>query len=171
MRFIPALAVAAALACTTAQAATITDSSATVGLFFGDIYADATAPVSSGPALTYASLSGGTGYAPMFAVSLENGSDQLLFAETDDWSFAGGNTLSFLFDLADSSAFGDWLRVTFTLAETVADPFGFDTAVTTSAQMTITSGSDIPAVPVPAALPLMLGALAMGAGLAARRKG
>lgn len=170
MRSLISLAAAAILACSAAQAATITDDSATVGLFFGDIYAESTAPVSAEVPLTYASVSGGQGFAPLFALSLENGTDQTLFAETDDWSFDGSNVLSFLFDLAPGSTFGDWLRVSFVLDEAIADPFGFDTDLVTTARMEITSGSDIPAVPVPATLPLLMGALAAGSVLAARRR-
>lgn len=169
MRSLLSLTAAAFLAGTAAHAVTITDPSATVSLWSGDIYAEALAPVSPDLALTYATVNGGLTFTPSFALSLENGTDQLLFAQTDSWSFDGDKVLSFLFDLEDGSSFGDWISVTFTFADSITDPFGLNTDISSGAAMSIASGTDVPAVPVPATLPLLLGALAAGSAFLRRR--
>lgn len=156
-----------------AQAATITDDAAYVGLFGGDIYSKSTAPVSADMAVSAVFLTGGLGFTPLVALELMTGNDRFLLAETSDWSLSDENVLSFRFDLEHSNALGDWLTVEYALGAAVADPF--NPAVPDAdvmARMTITTGVDVPAVPVPvpATLPLLLGALGVGAA-ALRRKG
>ena len=164
------LILAAALSATTAaQAATLRDDAAAVFLAAGDIYVDAAAPVSPDFAVSYASLSGGEGFAPKFALSLENGAAQLLFAETDSWTLADDHVLRFDFDLAEGSPFGDWLSVTLTFDSALADPFGPGADFVGTAAFALESGTSLPAVPVPAALPLLLGALGAGAAVLRRR--
>lgn len=171
MRALASLAAAAFLAGTAAQATTITADAADIMLAWGDIYAETTAPVSADLALTAVYVTGGTGFSPMFGLELWNAGTQLLFTETNDWAFDGDKVLSFYFDIEDSLAalYGDMLTLTFTFADSVLDPFGFDTDIITTAQMSITDNTALPAVPVPATLPLLLGALAAGSALLRRK--
>lgn len=172
MRMLATLTAAAILATSAAQAFTITDNAAFLGLWGGDIYAESSAPVSADVAVTAAYVTGGLGFSPLVALELENGADRFLMLESDNWSLDAGNVLSFLFDLGVGSSYGDWLKLTFTLDDVISDPFGLDTFFdTSSAQMVITTGTDMPApVPVPAALPLLLGALGAVAAVGRRRK-
>ncbi|MFT3688405.1 hypothetical protein [Paenirhodobacter sp.] len=157
MRF--PLILTAVLAGTAAQAGTITDPAADVALWGGDIIATATAPVSADIAVDDVFLSGGPGQS--YALSIGHGGTELLFAETGSYSYDGDRALSFLFDLNGDATFGDWLKVTYTFAEPVSDG-------AFAADMTVTWGADLPAVPLPATLPLLICALAGGAAL--RRK-
>lgn len=174
MRFlslIAALLLGASLS--TAHAASITDDAAAVTLWGGDIVAEAAAPLSDDPALPvgYVGLFGGlTGFDPAFALSLDYGAGETLFAETNTWAFDGDRVLSFVFDLAGGAAavFGDRLRISFTFAEALSDPFGAAADYDRTAQMVI-AGENLPAVPLPGALPMLAGALALTAALRRRR--
>lgn len=166
------LAVLAGLSLTPARAAVITDPAAVVTLVGGDIIAEAYAPLSDDPALPvgYLGLFGGlVGFDPAFALQLDYGAGDVLIAETNDWSFDGDRVLSFVFDLvgAEADVFGPVLRLSFTLALPVAEPFGAATDVTLDAQ--VVAEANLPAVPLPGTLPLLAGALAGVAALRRRR--
>lgn len=166
MRFPFALAAAIVFG-TSAHAATITDPAANVALWGGEIIATSTAPTSGDIAVDDVFLSGGPGMS--YALSIANAGTELLFAETDGYSYDGERVLSFLFDLGGDTTFGDWLKLTYTFGETVADPFAADIDGTYAATMTATWGADVPAVPLPATLPLLLCAFGAGAAILRRK--
>lgn len=156
-----------------AQAATVTDTAAEVTLYAGDIVAEAYAPGSDDAALApvFAGIYGGLGFSPAFVLSLEDTSGEVLYGETDSFSFDGAHVLSFLFDVTGSAAalFGDSVTVTLTFAGLVADPFGASADLYDTATMSIASGVPTSPVPLPGSI-VLLGSAFLGTRLLRRRK-
>lgn len=157
-----------------AGAATVTDPGATATLFAGDLFAEASAPLSdiAGFAPTHALISGGvSGFDPAFVLSLETAAGEVLYGEADSYAFDGTDLLTFLFSVTGSATalFGDTVAVTLTLAESIAQPFDLTTDRSLGASFVIAS-PDVAPVPLPATAPLLLAALASAAAIARRRR-
>ena len=156
-----------------AQATPVTDTSAEVMLYAGDIIAESYAPVSdtAGFDLVYALVSGGIlGFDPAFVLSLEDASGEVIYGETDSYLFDGDATLSFVFDITGSAAshFGSALNLSFLFDDTVTDPFGDLTDIYATATMVI-APAPVSNVPLPAGLPLLVSGFAAIAFLRHRR--
>ena len=156
-----------------AQATTVTDTSAEVMLYAGDIIAESYAPASdtAGFDPVYALVSGGIlGFDPAFVLSLEDASGEVIYGETDSYLFDGEATLSFVFDITGSAAsnFGSSLNLSFLFDDSITDPFGDLIDIYTTATMVISPVS-VTNVPLPAGLPLLVSGFGVIALLRRRR--
>lgn len=166
MRILYSLAAATSLAISTpALAATISDGAASVWLYGGDVIVDSTAPLSDTDGLdpVFVSMSGGTGFDPAFSLWVDGPTDTILEGDVADFSFDGGNILNFVFSVTGSASgfLSNLVELTLTFDDSLYDPFGVNADFSGVALMHLASADEMPAVPLPATLPLLAAALAV----------
>lgn len=106
-----------------------------------------------------------------FSLSVAYDGTEAVFGSSSAYQFDGAETLSFLFDLDDSTFFGtNQVLATLWIGGLAGDLFAFDVDLFETATLTIASAIAPAPIPLPATLPLLVGAFGGSALLLRRRR-